>query len=54
MKGLNPFDVVNEQYQVLKAKLNATGDPQEKNVIFKRLLNLLGVMDFLISMNKAP
>jgi hypothetical protein len=54
LKKLNPFDLAYEQYQLLKAKLSSTGDPQEKNVLFKRLVNLLAVMEFLVSLNKAP
>jgi hypothetical protein len=50
----NPFDLAYEQYNFLKEKLRATGDPQEKNRIFKRLLNLLAVMEFLVSLNKTP
>ena len=55
MKKLNPFDLAYEQYQHLKVKLSLTGDPQEKNQLFKRLVNLLAVMEFLISLNnKTP
>jgi len=54
LKKLNPFDLAYEQYQLLKEKLISTGDPQEKNVLFKRLVNLLAVMEFLISLNKTP
>lgn len=54
MKTLNPIDLVNEQYQLLMSKLNATRDLQEKNKIFRRLANLVAVMEFLISLNKAP
>ena len=53
MKKVNPFDLVYEQYQLLKEKLSATRDIQEKNVLFKRLANLLAVMEFLISLNKT-
>jgi hypothetical protein len=53
LKKTNPFDLVFEQYQMLKAKLSSTGDPQEKNVLFKRLTNLLAVMEFLVSLNKV-
>jgi len=35
-------------------RLSSTGDPQEKNVLFKRLVNLLAVMEFLVSLNKTP
>ncbi|GFO68176.1 hypothetical protein GMLC_17550 [Geomonas limicola] len=54
MSKVNPFDLAYEQYQLLKAKLTSTGDPREKNQIFKRLLNLLAVMEFLTSLNKVP
>ena len=52
MKGQNPFDVAYEQYQLLKERLSSTGDPKEKHVLVKRLLNLLAVMEFLISTNR--
>ena len=52
MKKINPLDVVQEQYQRLKEKLRSTHDAREKNVLFKRLINLAGVMQFLISINK--
>ncbi len=54
MNTINPFDLAFEQYQLLKDKLGATGDPQEKNILFKRLVNLLAVMEFLVSLNKTP
>lgn len=54
MKRINPVDLVYEQYRILKDKLSATRDPKEKNMIFKRLVNLLAVMEFLISLNKTP
>jgi hypothetical protein len=53
LKKMKPFDLAYEQYQLLKGKLSSTGDVQEKNVLFKRLANLLAVMEFLISLNKA-
>lgn len=53
MKNVNPFDLAFEQYQLLKEKLSTTGDAQEKNVLFKRLVNLLAVMQFLVSLNKT-
>ena len=53
MKKLSPLDLTYEQYQLLKDKLSSTGDPQEKNVLFKRLANLLAVMEFLVSLNKT-
>lgn len=54
MKKLNPFDLAYEQYLLLKEKLSSTGDAQEKNLLFKRLVNLLAVMEFLVSLNKVP
>lgn len=52
MKKINPFNLVYDQYKFLKSKLNLTRDLQEKNILFKRLANLLAVMEFLISSNK--
>ena len=52
MKKINPLEVVQEQYQYLKEKLRSTHDLREKNVLFKRLINFAGVMQFLISINK--
>ena len=52
MKKINPLQVVQEQYQHLKNKLRSTNDVREKKVILKRLLNLVGVMQFLISVSK--
>lgn len=54
MKTLKPLDLVQEQYQLLMAKMNSTRDIQEKNRLFRRLANLLAVMEFLISINKTP
>ena len=51
---MDPFDLVYEQYQHLKGKFSSTCDPQEKKMQFKRLVNLLAVMEFLISLNNAP
>jgi hypothetical protein len=52
MKALYPLELVQEQIQLLKKKLKTTGNIQEKNVLFKRLVNLLGVMEFLLTINK--
>jgi hypothetical protein len=52
MKKINPLEVVQEQYQHLKEKLRSTHDIREKKVLFKRLINLAGVMQFLISISK--
>jgi len=53
-KTLKPFELAHEQYQFLMSKLSATRDAQEKNMLFKRLTNLLAVMEFLISLNRTP
>lgn len=50
---MNPFDLVQEQYQLLMAKFTSTRDVKEKHVLFKRLTNLLAVMEFLLSLNKS-
>ena len=52
MKKINPLEIVQEQYQRLMDKLRSTHDDREKKVLFKRLINLAGVMQFLISINK--
>jgi len=52
MKKINPLEVVQEQYQRLKEKFRSTKDVREKKVLLKRLVNLAGVMQFLISINK--
>jgi hypothetical protein len=53
IKKINPLDLLNDQYQNLKEKLRSARDDKEKKVIFRRLVNLLGVMQFLISINKG-
>ena len=52
MEKINPLEVVQEQYKDLKEKLKSTHDIREKNVLFNRLINLAGVMQFLISISK--
>jgi hypothetical protein len=54
IKEINPLDLVKDQYQNLKEKFRSARDDKEKKVIFRRLVNLLGVMQFLISINKGP
>jgi hypothetical protein len=51
-KKINPIEVVQEQYQRLKEKLESTRDIKEKNILFRRLANLLAVMQFLLSTHK--
>ncbi len=52
MQALYPLELVQEQIQLLKSKLKTTGSIQEKNVLFRRLVNLVGVMEFLLTINK--
>ena len=52
-KTLKPFELAHEQYKILSSRLKSTRDVQEKNVLFKRLTNLLAVMEFLIALNKT-
>ncbi len=53
MQKINPIEIVSEQYHQLKEKLKSTNNVHERNVIFRRLVNLLGVLQFLISINKT-
>ena len=52
MKKINPLEIVQEHYHQLYQKLSSTHDDREKNVLFKRLINLVGVMQFLIYVAK--
>jgi hypothetical protein len=52
MKKINPLEIVREHYQNLKEKFRSTHDVREKKVLFKRLINLAGVIQFLISISK--
>ena len=49
MKKINPFETAYEQYRRLSEKAQSTVDIQEKNLIFRRRINLLGVMQFLLT-----
>lgn len=53
MKKTKAFDLAYEQYHLLLARFKSTGDVQEKHRLFRRLTNLLAVMDFLISINRV-
>jgi hypothetical protein len=48
-KKINPFDTAYDQYRRLTDKAQSTLDIQEKNLIFRRRINLLGVMQFLLA-----
>jgi hypothetical protein len=49
MKKINSFDTAYEQYLRVAEKTSSTTDIQEKNLIFRRRINLLSVMEFLLS-----
>lgn len=52
IEKINPLEIVREHYQNLKVKLRSTHDVREKKVLVKRLINLAGVIQFLISISK--
>ncbi len=52
-KNINPLDLVYEQFQQLREKFKNTGDLQERKVLLRRLINLVGVIQFLMSINKG-
>jgi hypothetical protein len=49
VKKMNPFETAYEQYRWLTEQTSTTADIQEKNLIFLRRINLLTVMQFLLS-----
>ena len=48
VKRINPFDTVYSQYLALTEQTHKTFDIQEKNLMFRRRINLLSVMQFLL------
>jgi len=48
-KKINPFETAYDQYRRLTEKAQSTVDVQEMNLIFRRRINLLGVMQFLLT-----
>ena len=53
IKNINPFELVQEQFQQLKEKLKSTDDSKERIILLRRLVNLVGVIEFLITINKG-
>ena len=53
MNRINPYALINQQYKILKYKLSLTGDPQKIKILSKRLVNLIVVMEFLISLKDS-
>jgi hypothetical protein len=49
MKKTNPFDTAYAQYRELTQRTLSISDIQEKNLMFRRRINLLGVMQYLLT-----
>lgn len=47
------FDMAHEHYRQLMKKLETTDDVKEKSILFRRLINLLCVMELLVSGQKV-
>ncbi len=52
-KRINPLDLVYDQFRQLKEKLRTTGDAQERKVLLRRLVNIVGVIQFLLTINRS-
>ena len=50
-KRINPLDLVYDQFRQLKERLKTTGDAQERKVLLRRLVNIVGVIQFLLTMH---
>jgi len=51
VKKINPLELVQEQYQLLKERFRQAADINEKKILIRRLINLQGVKQFLLSTN---
>ncbi len=49
MKKISPFDIAYEQYQMLANQMQPPSGRQEKKLFFRRRINLLSEMQFLLS-----
>jgi hypothetical protein len=49
VKRINPFETAYSQYRELTEMAQFTVDIQMKNLIFRRRINLLNVMHFLLT-----
>ncbi len=52
-KRINPLDLVQEQFQLLKERLASTADAQERMVLLRRIVNIVGVIHFLMAVHKG-
>ncbi len=50
-KRINPIELVQEQYQLLKEKFICAADLEEKKILLRRLMNLHGVKRYLMSID---
>ena len=48
-RKINPFETAYEQYRIVTAQAESVVGIQEKNLYFRRRINLLGVMQFLLA-----
>ena len=48
-RHIDPVDIIDNYFADLQEKYKSTVDEHEKNVLRKRLLNLQGVKQFLVS-----
>ncbi len=52
MENMDPLELVQQQYLLLKNELRSTKDARERKIISKRISNLVSVMQFLVSVSK--
>ncbi|HJV64252.1 MAG TPA: hypothetical protein VJ550_00820 [Geomonas sp.] len=50
-KRFKSIEIANSQYQNLKEMLKSCKDIEERNLIYRRMINLLEVIDFLNTQN---
>jgi hypothetical protein len=53
MQNINPFHIINQQCKILKHRLRSTVDPVKRKILSKRIINLLAVIEFLVSINNS-
>jgi len=53
MQNINPFHLISQQCKILRFRLRSTGDPVKRKILSKRIINLLAVIEFLISINNT-
>ena len=49
----NSIEIVSEQFQNLLERCLQTKDEHERVILVRRLINLVGVIQFLVSVQKA-